>query len=63
MLNALLDKYASEGLAHVEDMGVLRVQPLSDLGTPVQLVKHFGGKAGYLKAVRELESALYSSVA
>lgn len=63
VLNALLDKYASEGLAHVEDMGVLRVQPLSDLGTPVQLVEHFGGKAGYLTAVRELETALYSSVA
>ena len=63
VLNALLAKYASEGLAHVEDMGVLRVQPLSDLGTPVQLVEHFGGKSGYLTAVRELETALYSSVA
>ena len=63
MLDALLDKYATEGLAHVEDMGVLRVQPLSDLGTPVQLVEHFGGKAGYLQAVHELEAALYSSVA
>jgi type I restriction enzyme R subunit len=63
VLDALLEKYASEGLAHVEDMGVLRVQPLSDLGTPVQLVEHFGGKAGYLRAVRELETALYTSVA
>ena len=63
VLDALLDKYASEGLAHIEDMGVLRVQPLSDLGTPVQLVEHFGGKEGYERAMRELESALYSSVA
>jgi type I restriction enzyme, R subunit len=63
VLDALLEKYATEGIAHVEDMGVLRVQPLSDLGTPVQLVDHFGGKAGYLQAVRELEAALYSSVA
>ncbi|MCB9779845.1 MAG: DEAD/DEAH box helicase family protein [Alphaproteobacteria bacterium] len=59
VLEALLDKYADEGLAHVEDMGVLRVQPLSELGTPVQLVKAFGGKKGYLAAVRELEAALY----
>jgi type I restriction enzyme R subunit len=63
VLDALLDKYTTEGLAHVEDMGVLRVQPLSDLGTPVQLVGHFGGKAGYLRAVQELEAALYTSVA
>jgi type I restriction enzyme, R subunit len=63
VLDALLDKYASEGLAHIEDIGVLRVQPLSDLGTPVQLVAHFGGKEGYEHAVRELESALYTSVA
>jgi type I restriction enzyme, R subunit len=63
VLDALLEKYATEGIAHVEDMGVLRVQPLSDLGTPVQLVQLFGGKEGYLLAVRELEVALYSSVA
>ncbi|MBK9385023.1 MAG: DEAD/DEAH box helicase family protein [Planctomycetes bacterium] len=63
VLNALLDKYATEGIAHVEDLGVLRVQPLSDLGTPVQLVQCFGGKEAYLQAVRELEVALYSSVA
>ncbi len=63
VLDALLEKYANEGLAPVEDLGVLRVQPLSDLGTPVQLVKHFGGKAGYVAAVRELEAALYERTA
>ncbi len=60
VLNGLLDKYADEGLMHVEDIGVLRVKPLSDLGTIVQLVDHFGGKDGYLEAVRELEAALYA---
>jgi type I restriction enzyme R subunit len=59
VLEALLDKYAEEGVATVEDPGVLRVQPLSALGTPVQLANHFGGRAGYLAAVRELEAALY----
>jgi type I restriction enzyme R subunit len=63
VLEALLEKYADEGLVHVEDIGVLRVQPLSDLGTPVQLVRHFGGKKGYLAAIRELEDALYADVA
>ena len=59
VLDALLEKYADEGLAPVEDLAMLRVRPLSDLGTPVELVKLFGGKKGYLQAVRELETALY----
>jgi len=63
VLDALLGKYADEGLAPVEDLGVLRVQPISDLGTPVELVNHFGGQEGYVAAVRELEAALYESVA
>jgi type I restriction enzyme R subunit len=60
VLNALLDKYADEGLIPVEDPGVLRVQPLSALGTPVELVNYFGGRDHYLAAVRELEAALYA---
>ena len=63
VLDALLDKYADEGLAPVEDLGVLRVQPLSDLGTPVELVRHFGGREGYIAAVRQLEAALYGTAA
>lgn len=63
VLEALLEKYADEGLAPVEDLGVLRVQPLSDLGTPVELVSRFGGKDGYVAAVGELEAALYEGVA
>ena len=59
VLDALLQKYADEGLAPVEDLGVLRVQPLSGLGTPVQLIKHFGGRKGYVAAVHELETELY----
>ena len=63
VLDALLDKYADEGLPSVEDLGVLRVQPIADFGTPVELVKSFGGKDAYLKAVRDLETALYSGAA
>jgi len=61
VLDALLEKYADEGIGPVEDLGVLRVQPLSSLGTPVQLIKHFGGKKGYVAAVKELEAALYAT--
>ena len=59
----LLDKYADEGLAAVEDRGVLRVSPLSDLGTPLELVRHFGGRDGYDAALQELEAALFDTAA
>ena len=62
VLGALLDKYADEGLPSIEDPGVLRVQPLSELGTAVELVNWFGGRDEYLTAVRELESELYAEV-
>ena len=63
VLDALLDKYADEGLASVEDPGVLRVQPLSDLGTSLELVRHFGGRNEYIAAVQELAAAIYDTAA
>jgi type I restriction enzyme R subunit len=59
VLDALLDKYADEGLEPVESVDVLKVQPFNRLGTPVELVRIFGGREKYLQAVRELETALY----
>jgi type I restriction enzyme R subunit len=62
VLNALLDKYADEGIVPVEDLEVLKVQPLNELGTPVEIIQMFGGRAGYLQAVAELEAELYRVV-
>jgi type I restriction enzyme R subunit len=59
VLDALLDKYADEGVGPIERIDVLNVQPLNTLGTPVELVRHFGGRAQYLQAVQELETELY----
>ncbi len=63
VLDALLDKYSDEGLEPVESVDVLKVQPFNRLGTPVELVKIFGGREKYLQAVRELEKELYTPVA
>ncbi|MFO1214431.1 MAG: DEAD/DEAH box helicase family protein [Burkholderiaceae bacterium] len=60
VLDALLDKYADEGIETIESNEVLRVQPLSGLGTPVELVRAFGGRPQYLQALRTLEDALYA---
>ena len=59
VLDALLDKYADEGIVPVEKPEVLKVQPFTDMGTPIELVGHFGGKDGYREALRELEAELY----
>lgn len=58
VLDALLAKYADEGVLP-DDASVLRVSPFSQLGTPVELVKAFGGREGYLAAIRTLEGELY----
>jgi type I restriction enzyme, R subunit len=59
VLEALIDKYADEGVATIESMDVLKVPPLTTLGSPVELVNSFGGRAQYLAAVHFLEAQLY----
>lgn len=63
VLNALLQKYADSGIASVESLDILKVEPLTGFGTPVEIVKFFGGKPAYLAAIRELEAALYQKAA
>ena len=59
VLNALLEKYADEGIKNIEEVQVLTIKPLSDIGTPTELVGAFGGKEKYLRALQELENELY----
>ena len=59
VLEALLDKYAQTGIEEIEDMKVLTVDPIKEIGTPTEIVKLFGGKAQYLQAIRELEAEIY----
>ena len=63
VLDALLQKYADAGIRSVESLEILKVDPLPALGTPVEIVKLFGGKSAYLAAVRQLETALYQKAA
>jgi type I restriction enzyme R subunit len=61
ILDALLNKYADEGIENIEDMEVLKVQPLNKLGTPIELVQTFGGRQQFIEAVRGLEAMLYAA--
>ena len=59
VLETLLDKYADEGIENIESMEVLKVKPLTDYGSPVEIIKEFGDKDKYLEAIKELEIELY----
>lgn len=60
VIDALLDKYADEGVATLESDDVLKLQPFTDMGSPVELVRSFGGRPQYLAAVQSLERELYA---
>ncbi|PKP31022.1 MAG: restriction endonuclease [Bacteroidetes bacterium HGW-Bacteroidetes-16] len=59
VLNSLLDKYENEGITSIEKGSILTVQPLSELVSPVELVRAFGKKADFDKALKELENEIY----
>lgn len=63
VLEALLDKYADAGLRSVESLDILKVDPLRQHGTPIEIINFFGGKSHYLAAVQDLETQLYSDAA
>ncbi|MEQ1816436.1 MAG: DEAD/DEAH box helicase family protein [Nitrosomonas sp.] len=59
VLEALLEKYADEGIENIEDIKILRVNPFDQFGTPTEIIKFFGGKQQYIKALTQLENELY----
>ena len=59
VIEALLEKYANDGITEIERTEVLRLDPFKRMGNPARIAKLFGGKEGYLKAVRELEEEIY----
>ena len=63
VLDALLEKYQDQGAIGLDDPQILKVAPFTAMGTPIQLIKQFGTKAGFEHAVHELQAALYQEVA
>ena len=59
VLEALLDKYADEGIENIEDIKVLKVNPFDQFGTPTEIIKLFGGRPQYTQALSLLEQELY----
>jgi type I restriction enzyme R subunit len=61
VLDALLDKYQDDGVVDLGDLRVLQIPPIDKMGTPVELVRQFGTRAGFEQAVHELQDALYEA--
>ncbi|MDD5241044.1 MAG: DEAD/DEAH box helicase family protein [Sulfuricella sp.] len=58
---ALLDKYADEGLLDLENPEIITLDPLKKLGSPVEIIRAFGGKPAYDAAIHELTQQLYQA--
>ena len=63
VLEALLDRYMDYGIYEVEKTEILKLDPFLKMGKPAKIASYFGGRDGYLKAVQELEDAIYSDEA
>ena len=63
VLNALLAKYADDGVLNLNDANVLKIAPFSEMGSVVELINVFGGRQGFEHAVHELQSTLYQEAA
>lgn len=61
VLESLLEKYATNGVLQLEDPTILSLDPFSKIGNAVKIMRLFGGKAGYDKAIKELENELYKA--
>ena len=61
VLEALLDKYMNAGIYEIEKTEILKLDPFQRYGKPSKIAQFFGGKDGYLQAIKELEEELYKA--
>ena len=61
VLEALLDKYANDGISQLENRIVLKLDPFRQMGSPANIAKLFGSNKQYFSAVKELENLIYNN--
>lgn len=61
VLEALLDKYAENGILDFERANILEIPPFNQIGKPTKIIRLFGGPAGFEKAIKELEEQIYKT--
>lgn len=62
VIAALLDKYADDGMLDLENPEIIRLDPLSKIGSPVEIIRAFGGKPAYDAAIHALTAELYQAI-
>lgn len=60
VLEELLSKYRDEDIVDLDDTKILELKPFDEIGSSLKIVKAFGGKSKFTKAIRELEKNLYA---
>lgn len=63
VLEALLDRYMNTGIYEIEKTDILKLDPFAKMGKPARIAGYFGGRDGYMQAVKELENAIYADEA
>lgn len=63
VLEALLDRYMNTGIYEIEKTDILKLDPFAKMGKPARIAGYFGGRDGYMKAVKELENEIYADEA
>ncbi len=61
VLEALLDKFMNVGIYEIENTNILELDPFRKFGKKAKIMSEFGGKEGYIKALKELEKELYTA--
>ena len=61
VLTALLEKYADEGIVPIEETQILTINPFTEFGTPMEIIRMFGTVEKYQSAISELEQAIYAA--
>ena len=60
VLEALLDRYMNTGIYEIEKTDILKLDPFAKMGKPARIAGYFGGRDGYMQAVKALENAIYA---
>lgn len=63
VLEALLDRYMNTGIYEIEKTDILKLDPFAKMGKPARIAGYFGGRDGYMQAVKALEKAIYADEA
>lgn len=61
VMEALLDQYADQGIEAIEAEDALKINCFKRFGTPVEIIRSFGGRQKFVAALRDLKDHLYFS--